>query len=406
MEGALGTRLTDKSIWTLPAPERGNRIYYDSANDRGKDWVPGFGLRVTARGVRSFILNYRTHSDVDRRLTIGSPPAWTVSTAREEAARLKQLVDSGQDPLGVLQTLRTAPTMSELCDRFIAEHLPKTRPNTQEAYGISIAKWIKPALGNRKVIDIAFDDVEGLHRTVTQKSGPFAANRILSVLAKMFDLSIRWRMRTDNPARRIERNPEPPRTKYLTAAELARLSTVLAEYKDHQAADIVRLLLLTGARKSEVLSARWEDIDLQQAIWIKPGHTTKQRTDHRMVLSSAAVKILRSIQELARIDQVWVFPLRPASRERRTGVDWAWQNIRKLAQLPNVRLHDLRHTFASLAVSDGASLPTVGALLGHTVPATTARYAHLLDDPLRRVAERVGAMLSPEVPTGGEHGKR
>jgi integrase len=402
----MGTRLTDRLIWELPAPERGNKIYYDAANDRGKDWVPGFGLRVTSKGARAFIFNYRTQSDIDRRLTIGAPPAWSVATAREEAARLRQLVNTGQDPLGVLQTLRTSPTMSDLCDRFVAEHLPKTHGSTQQAYATMITKSIKPAMGNRKVIDIAFADVDSLHRSVTQSSGPFAANRVLSVLSKAFDLAIRWQMRTDNPVRGVERNQEPPRVKYLTADELARLTAVLAEYKDRQAANVILLLLLTGARKSEMLSARWADIDLQQALWIKPGHTVKQKTEHRAVLSSAAVKILTSIRETAHEEQAWVFPQRPTSRERRGSIEGAWNNIRKAARLPNVRLHDLRHTYASLAVSDGASLPTIGALLGHTVPATTARYAHLLDDPQRRVAERVGTMLSPGLPTGGKHGEQ
>jgi len=391
----MGTRLTDRLIWELPAPERGNRVYYDSANDRGKDWIPGFGLRVTSRGARAFVFNYRTQSNVDRRLTIGSPPAWSTAAARAEAARLRQLVNTGQDPLGVLQTLRTAPTVSDLCDRFAAEHLPKKRPSTQQAYATMIAKSIKPAMGSRKVSDIAFADVDSLHRSVTQEFGPFAANRVLSVVSKMFALAIRWRMRPDNPARGIERNQELPRVRYLTADELARLIAVLAEYKDRQAVNVIWLLLLTGARKMEVLSARWADIDLKQALWIKPGHTVKQKTEHRVVLSSAAVKILTAIRRDALAEQEWVFPLRPASRERRNSLEQAWNNIREAAQLQNVRLHDLRHTFASLAVSEGASLPTIGALLGHVVPATTARYSHLFDDPLRHVAERVGAMLTP-----------
>jgi integrase len=404
----MGTRLTDRNIWELPPPERGNKIYYDAANDRGKAWTPGFGLRVTASGARAFIFNYRTQKTrIDRRLTIGSPPAWSTAAAREEAARKKQLVDAGQDPLGELQTLRSSPTVSDLCDRFIAEHLPKKRPSTQEAYASMIAKSIKPAMGSRKVIDIGYGDGDSLHRSVTQSSGPFAANRVLSVLSKMFDLAIRWQMRTDNPCRGVERNQEPPRVKYLTADELARLTAVLAEYKDPQAANIIWLLLLTGARKSEVLSAQWSHIDLKHALWIKPGHTVKQRTEHRVTLSSAAVKILTSIRETLPDEQAWVFPKRGAwSREHRGSAEGPWNNIRKAAQLPNVRIHDLRHTFASLAVSDGASLPTVGALLGHTAPHTTARYAHLLDDPLRRVAERVGAMLSPGLPTGGKHAQR
>jgi integrase len=402
----MGTRLTDRLIWELPAPTRGNKVHYDSANNRGKDWTPGFGLRVTAGGARAFVFNYRTQSNIDRRLTIGAPPAWSTAAARAEAARLRQLVNTGQDPLGTLQTLRTAPTVGDLCNRFIAEHVPKTRPSTQQAYARMIAKSIKPAMGRCKVIDIAFADVDSLHRTVTQQLGPFAANRVRSVLSKMFSLAIRWRMRTDNPVRGVERNQELPRVRYLTADELARLSAVLADYRDRQAVNVIWLLLLTGARKTEMLTARWADIDLKQALWIKPGHAVKQKTEHRVVLSSAAVKILTAIRHDALGEQEWVFPVRPASRERRGSIEAAWIHIRKAAQLPNVRLHDLRHTFASLAVSDGASLPVIGSLLGHTVPATTARYSHLLDSPLRHVAERVGAMLSPPLPAGGKHGER
>ena len=233
-------------------------------------------------------------------------------------------------------------------------------------------------------------DITALHRRVTAKTS-YQANRIVALLSRLFNLSIRWGWRADNPAKGIERNQEPKRHRYLSADELARLTTALADHPDRQAVNIFRLLLLTGARKGEVLSARWDDLDLTAGVWTKPGATTKQKTLHRVPLSAPARQLLGELAA-KRGELEYVFPGRIGPH--RVEIKSAWRTICKAARIKNLRIHDLRHSFASQLVSAGISLPTIGALLGHSTPATTARYSHLFDESLRKAVETVAAALS------------
>ena len=198
--------------------------------------------------------------------------------------------------------------------------------------------------------------------------------------------------RSDNPCKGIERNQEDKRARYLSGAELARLSAALAELADQQAANAVRLLLLTGARRGELLAAKWGDIDFAAGVWVKPGATTKQRTEHRVPLSAAAVQLLTEMRKQAADHAEWIFPARGGGH--RAHINEAWIRLRKAADIPDVHLHDLRHTYASIAVSSGLSLPVIGALLGHATPVTTHRYSHLLDDVQRAATERVSAVIT------------
>jgi integrase len=257
---------------------------------------------------------------------------------------------------------------------------------------------IRPAMKHLKVAEVTFSDVDDLHRKITKRGATYHANRVLALLSKMFNLSIRWGWRTDNPAKGIERNQEQKRNRYLSADELVRLTVALAEHHDQQAANIIRLLLLTGARRGEVQAARWEQFDLKAGIRLKPGSTTKQKTEHRVPLSAPARQLLRELWENASLDAEYVFPGRSDGHRIEIKADWA--ALCKAAGITGARIHDLRHTYASLLASAGLSLPIIGALLGHTQPATTARYAHLLDDPLKQATERVGAILMPSKPAG------
>jgi integrase len=178
----------------------------------------------------------------------------------------------------------------DLCDRFIADYVPRKRPSTQKSYRQKIEAEIRPALGRLKVAEVVFADVDGLHRTISKRGRPYRANRCIALLSRMFSLAIRWGMRTDNPCKGIERNQEHKRRRYLSAEELARLTLALAEHKDRQSADIIRLLLLTGARRGEVLAARWADIDLSAGVWSKPAAATKQKTAHHVPLSAATLQ--------------------------------------------------------------------------------------------------------------------
>ncbi len=377
-------RLTDRMLKTLAAPATGNRIAYDSD-------IKGLGLRITASGNRSFILNYRIDGR-ERRYTIGPYGEYTLLHARKRAGELRRMVERGEDPLGQRVDARTAPTIADMCQRFCEDHLPKLRPKTREEYEAIINTRILPAMKHLKVDAVTFSDVDDLHRKIT-KSAPYRANRMVNVLSKMFSLSMRWGWRTDNPCVGVERNQEAKRHRYLSVDEIARLSTALAEHPDQQAANIIRLLLLTGARRGEVQGARWDQLDLATGVWTKPGATTKQKTEHRVPLSAPAMQLLVELRNKADDDADWVFPSHGKTGHR---VELArhWARICKAAKIKNARLHDLRHSFASMLVSSGLSLPIIGSLLGHTQAQTTARYAHLADDPLRAATERVGALIS------------
>ena len=164
---------------------------------------------------------------------------------------------------------------------------------------------------------------------------------------------------------------------------------MLAEWPDQEVANIIRLLLLTGARSGEVLGARWDQFDLEAGTWTKPGATTKQKTEHRIQLSAPAMKLLSMIRETP----IRSFYSLAAAQDHRVDLKKPWPHICKAAKISGVRVHDLRHSYASLLASSGFSLPMIGALLGHTQAQTTARYAHLFDDPLRKATNRVGAIV-------------
>ena len=383
-------RLTEKLAHTLPGPAAGNVVYWDAPSTAGKDHVAGFGLRVTEAGARAFVLNFRTRTGRERRLTIGALPAWSVTAARAEAAVLKRRIDMGEDPLAERQQMRDAPTVSDLLDRFEAEHMSRKRPATQRLYRAAVDE-IRRVMGTRKVAEVTATDVERFHRRVTER-GPYLANRFVAVLSKAFNLAIRSGWRADNPVKGLELNEEQKRTRYLSPAEIARLMAALAEHPDRQAADILTLLLLTGARRGEVLSMRWGDLDLDQGKWIKPSSATKTKREHRVDLSDAAIELLHRIRESADADDIYVFPGRIAGH--RSNIKPAWEAIRRAAKITGARIHDLRHTHASLLVSAGYSLPIVGAALGHTQPITTARYAHVRNDPLRAAANHVGKIVA------------
>jgi len=223
-------KLTDNLLRQLPTPERGNRITYDDA-------VKGFGVRVTAAGGRAFILNYRRKLDGrERRYTIGSFPDWGTTAAREEAKRLKRAIDGGSDPVGEQEEDRAAATIADLCARFERDYLPRNRSSTQRVYRQQINTDILPALGRMKVAAVSHADVDGFHHRLSARA-PTHANRTLAVLSRMFSLAVRWGWRADNPCRGVERNQENKRHRYLSGAELARLSEALAVLSDVAAAN-------------------------------------------------------------------------------------------------------------------------------------------------------------------------
>lgn len=450
----MAEKITDRLVKDTLPPTDGTlvRLVWDSE-------IAGFGLQVTKGGAATFLLSYRTKTGGFRKqCKIGRagkwsleggewkfhPGAWNAFTARKGrgdergAEELKRLVDAGGDPQAERSASRSAPSIAELCKRYIEEHAKRRKRagSLIEDEGL-IEQWIKPKLGNRKVSELRRADIERLHRTITDYGTPIRANRALSLLSKMFALAIRWDLRTDNPVHGIERNPETSRQRYLSPDELERLLKALAEDGNKDAANVVRLLLLTGARRGEVLNARWDEFDLEAGVWTKPAATTKQKSEHRIPLSAPARKLLSDMR--AEADEGEKRALRHEQQAKQKGLSTHareaelnaaararlvkssayvfvgysgadapldnitrfWVDLCERAGLKDFRIHDLRHSYASFLASSGMSLPIIGALLGHTQAQTTRRYAHLLDDPLRKATDRVGRIV-----TGAKAGKK
>lgn len=389
-------RLEPSDILGLPLPAKNNCVYYDAPGKRGSLYVAGFGLRVTAAGSRTFILNYRTKAGRERRYTIGSPPTWSLNQARDEARKLKAQVDQGGDPLADVKAKRQAKTVRELCDVFAEEHLPSLRPSSADDYRAMMRDKVLPTLGALKVADVRYDDIASLHRKVTRTNKtPYAANRLLALLSKMFALSVRHGWRAGNPCVGVQRNPEVKRDRFLSSEECVRLAQALARSPNQQVADMIRFSLLTGARsRSEVCAARWADFDLVAATWTKQASTTKQKKLHHLPLSAPALQLLVRLRERASPDALLVFPGRQGGI--RAGFDYYFKRVCKDAGIKNIRVHDLRHTLGSHLASSGFSLPLIGALLGHSNPNTTARYAHLQVDPQKRAVDRVAGIVLPQ----------
>jgi integrase len=312
---------------------------------------------------------------------------WKTARAREHAKDLKARIrsEAGYDPLAEIEAERDAPTIDDLAKRFLKEHAAKKRPVTRDSYARCIARYILPALKHRKVVEVHYTDIDGLHRKVTEEAGPYMANRVVATLSKAFNLAIRWQWCTNNPVRGVERNVEEKRKRYLSGDELARLTEALSKHPDQQAANIVRMLLLTGARKREVLSARWDHFDLESGVWTKPSSETKQKRDHVVPISAPVRQLLADIRAGAKNQaerkgrplSPFVFPGRLGAHLQDIKEDWAAlcrsANITTTQQTPkgrtivthSARIHDLRHTHASVLASAGFSLPMIGAVLGH-----------------------------------------
>jgi integrase len=277
-----------------------------------------------------------------------------------------------------------------------------------------VHKMVAPDWGNRLVRDITKSDVEKLLNKVAAgrarpskakpnnrarklqgpKPTPVRANRVGEVLRKMFGLAVEWGWREDNPASGFRRRIETARERFLTHEEIGRLAQALDGAEDQRAAGIIRLCMLTGARVGEVQNARFEQFNLELGTWSKPAAATKQRKVHRIPISSEVAAIVRQRQLVVPRANPWLFPGdvpgKPVREIRRF-----WLAIQKEADLPGVRVHDLRHTFASLLVSGGASLEMIGKLLGHSQMQTTQRYAHLMDSPLREGLSAVASVFRP-----------
>ena len=350
-------------------------------------WQGRFGVKGTATG-KVYVVQYRIARRL-RRYTIGRHgQPWTPTTAHKEASRLLTLVDSGVDPMANKVTARTAPLLREVVERFLREHADaKLKPRTARLYRRLFDTMILPALGARAISDVTRADVAALHHR-HRRTGPHA-NRMLLLISKVMNYAERLGLRPDgsNPARHVQRFRERPRQRFLTGEEFQRLGAALdASDASPHVKGAIALLALTGCRRGEVLALRWSDVDLERGVVALRDAKTGART---VYLNLPAVRVLESLPR----EQGNPYVIVGRSGKARVNVTKAWHVIRAAAELPAVRLHDLRHSYASIGAAGGMSLPQLGALLGHTQPATTQRYAHLAASPLQLAAERIGAAI-------------
>jgi integrase len=356
--------------------------------------VKGFGCRVQRGGSKSYIVHYRLGSGRGapiRKLTIGKHGApWTPEKARSEAKRLLGMVESGADPAADKIARKEAPTIVDLAERFLAEHAEaKRKASTAAEYRRLLDRTILPVLGKRRVTDVTRQDIAKLHHG--HRNTPYQANRLLAVLGKMFNLAERWAMRPDgsNPCRHVEKFAERKRERMLSATELGRLGDALSAHQGSPyAVAAVKLLVFSGARLGEILSLRWDWIDFDHGEARLPDSKTGAKTLH---LPPPALAVLADLPRLDNNPHVIVGHKPGAAM---VNLEKPWRTIRAAASLDDLRLHDLRHAFASVAASSGMGLPIIGKMLGHTQAATTNRYAHLASDPVKAAAAAVAGKIA------------
>lgn len=363
--------------------------------------LPGFGLRVSPKGTRTYVLKYRAHGR-QRWLTIGqhgkpmpvgvsanTGAVWTPTSARDEALRLLGRVREGADPAFDRQEARRAETVREFATRYQKEHVAlHNKPATASATKRKLKNHILPALGHIRLVDLSRDDVARFHRNL--KATPYQANRCLALVAHMLGTAEKWGVCAGGSqiCRGIDRFRERPRERFLSTNEVKALgealSDALAGGANQNGITIIRLLMFTGARRNEIEALKWEEVDLERNVL----RLSESKTGAKQIaLAPAAREILAGLPRIEGSD--FVFPAATGEGHYQ-GIGKVWRSVRKRAGLSDVRLHDLRHTFASFGAAGGLSLPLIGALLGHSQPQTTQRYAHLADDPVQRAARQIG----------------
>lgn len=369
----------------------------DSAEIHPKDYfiwdsdLPGFGIRIFGSGRKSYLVQYRTGRRT-RRITLGKHGALTPDEARKEARQILAAVARGADPAEEAKRERHSPTVGDLCNRFLNEHVDRhTKPKTAEGYRVLIRRFIRPRLGTFRVSDVTRADVAALHAHMNDR--PYQANRAVAVLSKMFNLSEQWGWRPEmsNPCKYIKPYAEKKRERFLSPEEISRLGQVLRQVEQEgsetaSAILAIRLLLLTGCRMNEVLTLKWEHVKGDRLRL--PDSKTGAKT---IFLGPEAMDLLQRAQ---RVDGNEYVIVGRADGKHLHEIQRPWRRIRARAGLNDVRLHDLRHSFASVAVAHGESLPVIGKLLGHAQPQTTAQYAHLAEDPTQGAAARISSRIA------------
>jgi integrase len=388
-------KLTDKAIAALPAPATGNQRFPD-------DDVRGLAVQVSAAGHRAFVLRYRVQGE-GRQYTIGSCSDWSIAAARHRARELRRLIDQGIDPRAQeAAAIVEATTLGEFWGTVYEPlHVGTKRPSWQRDIRSMMARAILPTLGKRPIKAIDNADVAALHRRIGKRA-PTRANRAIALLSHLMGFAERphiletgtripaLRPAFSNPCRGIARNHEEGRQRFLTPDEMSRLAAVLERHPERVTVALARFLLLTGARFGEAAGATWEQFDLERGVWRKPSAHTKQKREHIVPLSAPALALLHELR--GESPGACLFP--GQTGRPITTIKTFWRSVTRQAGIEGVRIHDLRHSFASVLASGGASLLLIGQLLGHTQASTTKRYAHLADAAQREAVERAAAVIA------------
>ena len=394
----------------LPAVTRPT-IFFDTD-------LTGFGLKASPTGALSFVVEYRPgaggRSVSKRRMVIGTPKNLTPEEARNQASGILARVRLGDDPAAERSNARKAETISDLMTSFMDDHVrAKRKPRTAKLFQSYIDNHIEPALGTRKAPSLARADIERLHKAIG-KTKPVTANRVLALIGAAYSYGLRsghLPERMTNPAGGIEKFREQVRERFLSESELLRLGAAIREAETvgipwirqskskharkrenritnigPHAAAALRLLIFTGARLREILDLRWDHVDLQRGLLFLPDSKTGKKT---IVLGAAALAVLENLPRVGN------FVIAGTENDRpRADLQRPWALVSRRAALDGLRLHDLRHSFASVGAGSGFGLPVIGKLLGHSNSKTTERYAHLAADPLRRASDAISGSIA------------
>jgi integrase len=381
-------RLTQELVTSLPADGR-DRLVFDSLQS-------GFGIRVTPAGAKIFVAHVRVGGRL-QRTSLGQFPTITVAAARDAARIALRDMRAGRDPKLERVTrersaVAGATTVATFAERWLNEVVrPKRKAYTIRDYERLLGQKIIPSLGHLSVQHVTKEDVLQLH--LAMKDTPRRANYTVSTFRALMTYAEDCGLRPplSNPARRVEMYRERARERFLSEDEIGRAADAIdaAERNGtigpHAAAGL-RLALFTGARSGEITAIQWSHIDWdRKLIRLPDSKTNEPRTIH---LPEAAVQVLKTTPRVGSFVIAGV-----KDDDSYKNLSRAWIKTRKLAGLDDVRLHDLRHSYASLAAGRGISLQMIGKLLGHRVPATTQRYAHLARDAVSAVSEDIGATM-------------
>lgn len=356
--------------------------------------LTGFGCKVTPKGRRSYFLYYRTREGQQRRPTIGLHGPLRPEAAREIAKRWLAEVAQGRDPSQQRSNDRSAPNVRHLCDRYLAEHAEiRKKESSIRSDKRLIGSHLLPAIGAKKVASITREDIAKIHHSLRET--PYEANRTLALSSKMFSLAERWGLRPDNsnPSKNIDRYKEEKRERFLSSDEVARLwrvlnSGVAASKVSASALAAIKLLMLTGRRLNEVLKLEWAWVDLEAKVLRLPDTKSGALL---VSLGEPAIEVLNGLKA-TNADKTFVI-VGKRNNAHLVNLQKPWRLVCEMAELEDVRLHDLRHTFASVGAGMGLSLHMLGRLLGHKQAETTTRYAHLAQDPVRTAADAIGLEL-------------